>query len=1147
MLGATDLSDYVSCEHLTQLEIRRAHGEELPRSKTTLAELLATLGGEHETRWVEERAAAGQHVHSFDPETTRSARTLAELERAAAETAAVMQNGTKVLYQPFFFDGTCQARADFRVRVDRPSALGDFSYEVYDAKLARHVRVETLLQLCEYSLQVSRIVGAMPEQMHVVLGDGSTRSFLVSDFAAYHRAIRQQFQEALLGSDTYPQKVAHCGVCDYAQFCDARRRADSHLSLVARMRRDQVRKLNVAGVQRMEELAHMAPDAGVAGMSQPALDSLREQARLQVAGADRGDLPPLWELMPPSEPGFGLEALPEPSPHDVFFDMEGDAFIHEEPIEYLFGVVENVDGIRAYREFQGHTVAEERGAFEGFIDWLIARLDAHPEMHVFHYGDYERSALQRLMGRHGTREADVDRLLRGGVLVDLYRVVRQSLRLSTEGYGLKQVERLYMPHRAGAVADGESSLVMYARWVRDGDPVVLESIVRYNEVDCVSTAQLRDWLEARREDLVLSGAALTRPSVRDGTAPAQVAEESDATAAVVRRLLHDVPDDAVARTQEQQATWLLAQLLGYHRREQKVEWWRWFGHIAMTEDELAEDREALGPLEYIGRVGAVKKSVIERYSFAPQEHGIREGSHTEMPWVRDGARAAVRAGTVVAIDNLAGTIDLRRGNGTSERGHPRFLIPPSPFGAKAQAASLLALGTLVADHGLELSAHGRAGLDLLLRVPPRGAGGALRTAGESAEDAAVRVASRLDGGCLAIQGPPGAGKTYTAARIALQLVAEGKRVAVTATAHKVIARLLDEIAGAAVERGQPLRIVQKCDEDEFCDAPAATRAPRNEEVVAALDADVVDVAGGTAWVFADECVAGRFDTLIVDEAAQMSLADVIACSRCARNLVLVGDPRQLAQVVQGSHPPGVGVSALSHLLRDQATVAADTGIFLDRTWRMAPEVCAFVSDAFYQGRLDAVAECARQWVDGPGEPPLRGLYTAPVIHDGDRTYSQSEAARVREVFDQLLGRRWRHRDGSDRALGVRDILVVAPYNAHVACLAAALPEGARVGTVDRFQGQEAAVSIFSLATSSSEELPRNLEFLYSAHRLNVAVSRARCVSVLVYSPALLRTHCSTPEQMRLVNALCRYVEAAVPWPDDAATTYPPRQLSLLAV
>jgi uncharacterized protein len=350
VLGATDLSDFIACEHLTQLEIRRAHGEDLPRSRTPLAELLASLGGEHETRWVDARRGAGERVHEFDPEVTRSATTLAELEHAAAETAAVMGGGTEILYQPFFFDGTWQARADFLVRVDRPSALGDYSYEVYDAKLARHVRVEALLQLCEYSLQLSHILDVMPEQMHVVLGDGTTRSFAVSDFAAYHRVIRAQFQEALLGADTYPQKVAHCNVCDYAQFCDARRRADSHLSLVARMRRDQVRKLNVAGLQRVDELAQLAPDAAVTGMAQRTLDSLREQARLQVAGAGRGDdAPPLWELLPQTEPGFGLESLPKPSVYDVFFDMEGDAFTHEEPIEYLFGVVETVGGEHRYR------------------------------------------------------------------------------------------------------------------------------------------------------------------------------------------------------------------------------------------------------------------------------------------------------------------------------------------------------------------------------------------------------------------------------------------------------------------------------------------------------------------------------------------------------------------------------------------------------------------------------------------------------------------------------------------------------------------------------------------------------------------------------------------------------------------------------
>jgi uncharacterized protein len=1151
LLAATDLSNFLACPHLTALDVRAAHGEQLPRQQTQLSQLLARLGEEHESSWVDAQEAHGRRVRRFAVDVTRDATTIAELQRAADETVAAMHEGWDIIYQPFFFDGIWQARPDFLVRVDRQSALGDHAYEAYDAKLARHVRAEALLQLCEYSLHVERVSGVAPERMHVVLGDGAIASHLTEDFASYHRRVREQLLAAVHGSASYPDKVPHCTVCEYAVLCDSRRRADSHLSLVARMRRDQVRKLNSAGVQRVEELAAMPRQGTVAGLAQPALDALREQARLQVLGADRTG-PPLWELLPAREPGFGLEALPEPSPGDVFFDMEGDAFTHDEPLEYLFGAVEIVDGAPVYRHWMGHTPGEERRAFESFVDWLMQRLDADPAMHVYHYADYERSALQRLMGRHATREAEVDRLLRGGVLVDLYRVVRQSVRLSTEGYGLKQVERLYMPARTGDVADAESSLLVYARWERERDPALLDSIVRYNEEDCISTLRLRGWLEDRRRDAAItSGVILSRPALRDGAAPVPVVDHTGETAAVRTRLLGAVPDDPAARTPEQQAVWLLAQLLDYHRREQKVDWWRWFGHVEMTEDELNEDRDALGPLTFDRVVDQVKKSKVVRYTFEPQEHGLRTGATAFTPCVRDGVRDAVPVGRVWSLDNVRGSIDLLRGPQVSERGHPAYLIPAKPIPAPAQTAALLSAGRFVAEHGVDAGGGWRPARDLLLCRPPRRpshANGPLRAPGESAEDAAVRIAAGLDGGCLAVQGPPGSGKTFTAARIALELVARGRRVAVTATAHKVIGRLLEEIADAAQAADRRVRIVQKCDADELCAAPGVRQASRNEDVLDALEMGDVDVAGGTAWLFADERVSGRFDTLMVDEAAQMSLADVIACSHCARNLVLVGDPRQLAQVVQGSHPPGVGVSALGHLLQDRPTVDAGAGIFLDRTWRMAPEVCAYVSDSFYQGQLAAVDTCSLQAIDPDSSAPLRGLHAVAVQHDGDRTYSEAEALRIREIVTGLLGRRWRHRDGSERVLGIGDILVVAPYNAQVACLSEWLPDAARVGTVDRFQGQEAAVSIFSMTTSSADNLPRNLEFLYSPQRLNVAVSRARCLSVLVYSPALLLTRCRTPEQMRLVNALCRYVDAASASTTQSAHTSDharPEQLALM--
>ncbi|MBV8195399.1 MAG: TM0106 family RecB-like putative nuclease, partial [Candidatus Dormibacteraeota bacterium] len=625
-----------------------------------MGKLLSELGGEHETAWIDARESEGRSIKRFDAHVTQDASTLAELHEAARATVEAMREGWEIIYQPFFFDGTWQGRADFLVRVPRPSLLGDFSYEVFDAKLARHVRAEALLQLCEYSLQLQCVQGIAPEHMHVLLGDGTTSSHRVDEFSSYHLMVRRDFEAAVLQRpETYPNRVSHCNICEFSGLCDAKRRSDDHLSLVARMRRDQVRKLNEAGILRLDELARIPRETSVPNLQQQTFETLRDQARLQLDG--RGLTRPLHELLPNDEPGFGLSALPEPSPGDVFFDMEGDG-LHEQALEYLFGAVYTDDGATRYRSWLGHSVAEERRAFEDFVDWVIARLHNDPGMHVYHYADYERSALQRLMGRHATRESEVDRLLRGGVLVDLYRVVRQSVRLSTEGYGLKQVELLYQDPREGEVADAESSVVVYEQWRRSGDASLLDSIVAYNEVDCVSTQRLREWLEERRLDHErLTGAPLGRPLSKEGAPSDEQAQHERASEALRARLADQLPADREQRSREEQATWLLAQLLGYHRRETRVGWWRWFRLVDMTEDELQDDRDALGPLEFDAVVGTVKSSDVMRYRFTPQEHAIREGKKVSTPVTVEGGRVGAFAGVVSTIDNVAGVVELVRG------------------------------------------------------------------------------------------------------------------------------------------------------------------------------------------------------------------------------------------------------------------------------------------------------------------------------------------------------------------------------------------------------------------------------------------------------------------------------------------------------
>jgi hypothetical protein len=412
-------------------------------------------------------------------------------------------------------------------------------------------------------------------------------------------------------------------------------------------------------------------------------------------------------------------------------------------------------------------------------------------------------------------------------------------------------------------------------------------------------------------------------------------------------------------------------------------------------------------------------------------------------------------------------------------------------------------------------------------------------------EAAKKLAIALDSSILPIQGPPGSGKTYTGAQMIVELVKAGKRVGITAVSHKVISNLLREVCKAAKESSTDLRVVQKPNDDDGCDEQTVEHVKTNEEALEKLQTGEAQVAAGTAWLWARAEMAGSVDVLFVDEAGQMSLANVLAVSPAARSIVLLGDPQQLDQPQQGVHPPGAEVSALAHLLNGRATIGADQGLFLSETWRLHPDICAFTSELFYDGRLVSRPENSNLRLDCGGVTswtrdrnegrPRRdaptiygtGLRYVPVKHSGNQSDSPEEVERIVQIVKELLREEatWTNKKGETRPLELKDILIVAPYNAQVLALKAALP-GAKIGTVDKFQGQEAPVVFYSMTTSTPEDAPRGMEFLYSLNRLNVATSRAQCVTVLVASPALFEVQCKTPRQMELANAFCRYLEVA---------------------
>jgi uncharacterized protein len=720
----------------------------------------------------------------------------------------------------------------------------------------------------------------------------------------------------------------------------------------------------------------------------------------------------------------------------------------------------------------------ERCIFEQFIDRVIARRKTYPELHIYHYSPYEPVALKRLMGRYATREDELDRMLRAGMLVDLHSIVKQSMRASVEKYSLKDLEIFFGFARETDLRDARLALQAMERGLElndiDSIPAAARTAVAsYNREDCLSTLHLRNWLE----DLRPAG---PRPPLDPGDPSVAVDEKRQRVLALMARLQDGDP-----------ARWLLSYMLEFHRREEKAPWWEYFRLRSLNDEELLEERAAISGLTFLKQVGGKDTHPIHRYQFPPQETQIRRRDELET--------SNDSCGKVVEIDPAARTIDIKK-TGAMANIHPTSVFSHTVITGGAVAESLFRLGSWFADNGINATAGKyHAARDLLLRLP------------------------RTDH-VLPIQGPPGSGKTYTGARMICDCLKKGEKVGITAVSHKVIRKLLEETLKAA---NFTLRAIEKVNEKSKEPHLFIKETKENDAVLEALQSGDARLAAGTAWLWAREEFADSIDILFVDEAGQMSLADVLAVSQAAKRIVLLGDPQQLEQPLQGTHPPGVAVSALQHILGDAETMPPERGRFLAETWRLSPAICNFTSELFYEGRLESHAGCELQKLEGPTRFAGSGLWFVPVEHEGNQSRSKEETDVVADVVADLLQPNvtWIDAKGEPHPLTAADILIVSPYNAQVFDIADRLPT-IKAGTVDKFQGQEAPVVIYSMATSSPEDAPRGMEFLYSMNRFNVATSRARCVVILVGNPRLFEPECQTPRQMKLANVLCRYLEMA---------------------
>ena len=1167
--SASDLKAAAECEfawlRAIDAKIGRIAAVDDPEDATL--ERAARLGTAHELRVLDEyRRKLGPAVREIPAARSSDAEALAEAVRLT--DAALADPSAEVVYQAAFATDEFVGFADFLVR--EPEALPDGTrpWIVQDTKLARRARVTALMQLAAYVAQLDRLGVPRSGEVQLLLGDGTTSTHGVDDLLPVFELRRERLRALIAdrrvdlgvagpvigwGDARGDLDVVACGRC---ATCELEVVAHRDLLLVAGMRPVQRDRLRAGGIATIDALA--SASAAPPAMSADTFASLRTQARLQLdspAGVPGADAPehavPTFEVVAPAS----LGVLPRPDHGDLFFDFEGDPLYTEGAgahwgIDYLFGWV---DTRETYGAIWAHTFDEERAALERFLDMVALRRQQYPGMHIYHYAPYEPTHLLTMAARYGVREADVDRLLRDGVFVDLYPVVRRALRVGSRSYSIKKLEPLYMGDevRTSDVQRGDDSIVKYVEaraLAADGDADaaqrVLDDLADYNRYDCVSTRRLRDWLVDRARE---AGAVPAR-----GAEPDEQAYEPSPRATALQRWASDAVDpDATALR-------LAAAAIDYYPREEKSYWATHFLRLREPVSVWEETRDVVVVDAARSRVvtdwhipesgrGSERRLVELRGELAP---GTRLSPDAEpfavydLPapfpldtrprWIHGARRVTVRE----VLDDGA-VVEEIAADGVTWDELPLALTPPAPPRAGNQQKAIDAWADAVLASAPAIPAGPAA--DILRRVPPRTRTGALAPVtaldgrpGDDEVTAISRSVADLEHSYLAVQGPPGTGKTYVGSHVIARLVAErGYRVGVVAQSHATIEHMLDQVIAAGV----PASRVGKAPKDPST-PHAFTVLPKNG--VAAFTAENAAngfVVGGTAWDFSHEAriPRGSLDLLVIDEAGQFSLASTIAVSLSAQRLLLLGDPQQLPQVSQGTHPEPVDTSALGWIIDGAEVVPPELGYFLARTRRMHPAVSGPVSRLSYEGRLAAHPSTALRRLEGV-DP---GVHVVPVRHRGNATCSDEEADEVARLVRDLIGREWIGAEGGagdsavvhePRPLRADDIIVITPYNAQQvaveeALAAAGLPD-VPVGTVDRFQGKEAVVAILTLAASSGREAPRGLEFLLLRNRINVAISRAMQAAYVVYSPSLLDDLPRTPEGVARLSAFARLVAEA---------------------
>ena len=1063
---------------------------------------LQKKGYAHETKFTEQLKILGKDVLEIGEKKPL---------QAANATLHAMKAGKEVITQGYLTMDKFGGFVDYLVRVPGASAFGDYHYEVWDTKLSKKLKPYFAVQLCCYVEMLETIQGVRPKHAFIVLGNENEEKLIVDKFFSYYKNLKNSF----LNFHTSPSQVMPDPTIsnDHGRWSELAKKQLielDHLSLVANISRSQIKNLEKAGITTMQSLAD-SELRNVPKMNMDVFNRAKQQAKLQVASQF---LEKPEYIILPHEKGAksGLAILPPHSENDVFFDIEGFPHI-EGGLEYLWGNTYFDGGKKCFKDFWAHDAKQEKIIFVEFIEWIYGLWLKDPSMHVYHYANYEIAAIRKLMGRHGVCEEKVDNLLRNRVFVDLYNIVRHGIMIGEPRYSIKNIEHIYRAARETDVASGGESIIVYENWRENPDGLtwqtskVLNSIRDYNIDDCDSTHELAQWL---RSEQARNNITYLLP---DGEGETELPEEVTEITQLRDHLLKSTETEGDPK--KVPLIKVLAHSLEFHRRENKPTWWRLYERLGSTEPEFFEDMDCLAGLMRTSRAPylATTRSRNHTYEYSYDSNQPFKGSGENYYVLGEDNLRIVRRD----YNPDAGLISFSFKEALPNRLNilPDEFVGPKPIPNAIKA---------VIEQLLKSEFKSCAIVDFLTRTRPNINGSPNGNIIKNKTDfmsEIIAAAANLNNSYLCIQGPPGAGKSYTAKHIIGELLRNGKRVGISSNSHKAITNLMAGVADYVEEKCIDCDIIKAGgDKNDPIFKKNNVSFIQNVTKFTATDACCF---GGTAWAFSNDHVADTFDYLFIDEAGQVSVANMIGMSQSCTNIILMGDQMQLGQPIQGTHPGESGMSILDYLLEDQATIPADIGVFLPKTFRMHPDICDLLSRLVYEGKLSSDSSTHKHIVEtkGPLIKQKTGVCFIPVPHEGNTQGSLEEVQKIQLITQELVGcTYWPDFDNNKRHIGWNDILFVAPYNYQVNLLRTALGEKAKIGSIDKFQGQEAPIVIMSMCASDAADSPRGIDFLFSKNRLNVAISRAQSLAIVVGNPKLANTRVNSLKQMEQINFFC---------------------------